>query len=63
MAKNSLLMKEKELMELLAVSSRQTIWNYTHRHGFPKPVRTHPKVYLRQDVISWILNGGVNPKS
>ncbi|MEB6378823.1 AlpA family transcriptional regulator [Leclercia adecarboxylata] len=59
---NSLLMQEKEVMELLGISSRQTIWNYTHRHRFPKPVKTHPKVYLREAVLSWILNGGVNPK-
>lgn len=36
------LIPEKEVMNKLGVSSRQTIWNYTKRHGFPKPVRTHP---------------------
>ncbi|WP_072164364.1 helix-turn-helix transcriptional regulator, partial [Escherichia coli] len=52
----------KEVMNKLGVSSRQTIWNYTKRHGFPKPVRTHPKSYLREAVEGWILNGGVNQK-
>ena len=52
------LIPEKEVMNKLGVSSRQTIWNYTKRHGFPKPVRTHPKSYLREAVEGWILNGG-----
>lgn len=56
------LIPEKEVMNKLGVSSRQTIWNYTNRHGFPKPVRTHPKAYLREAVDGWILNGSVNPK-
>lgn len=56
------LIPEKEVMNKLGVSSRQTIWNYTNRHGFPKPVRTHPKAYLREAVDGWILNGGVNQK-
>ncbi len=56
------LIPEKEVMNKLGVSSRQTIWNYTKRHGFPKPVRTHPKSYLREAVEGWILNGGVNQK-
>lgn len=56
------LILEKEVMNKLGVSSRQTIWNYTNRHGFPKPVRTHPKAYLREAVDGWILNGGVNQK-
>ncbi|WP_126721636.1 helix-turn-helix transcriptional regulator [Escherichia coli] len=49
------LIPEKEVMNKLGVSSRQTIWNYTKRHGFPKPVRTHPKSYLREAVEGWIL--------
>lgn len=56
------LIPEKEVMSTLGVSSRQTIWNYTHRHGFPKPVRTHPKAYLRTAFEQWLLNGGVNQK-
>ncbi|EEX1843899.1 TPA: helix-turn-helix transcriptional regulator [Escherichia coli] len=56
------LIPEKEVMNKLGVSSRQTIWNYTKRHGFPKPIRTHPKSYLREAVEGWILNGGVNQK-
>lgn len=49
------LIPEKEVMNKLGVSSRQTIWNYTKRHGFPKPVRTHPKSYLREAVEGGFL--------
>ncbi|MDN6449971.1 MAG: AlpA family transcriptional regulator, partial [Enterobacterales bacterium] len=33
------------------------------KYNFPKPVRTHPKQYLRSDVDHWIINGGVNQRS
>ncbi len=36
---------EKEVMGILKVSSRATIWKYTEYHNFPKPIRTHPKQY------------------
>lgn len=54
---------EKEVMAKLKVSSRMTIYNYTQKFGFPKPVRTHPKQYLLAEVEGWILNGGINQKS
>ncbi|KAB8310791.1 AlpA family phage regulatory protein [Rouxiella chamberiensis] len=57
------MIEEKEVMEKLKVSSRMTIYNYTRKFGFPKPVRTHPKQYLLADVENWILNGGINQKS
>lgn len=60
---NSSLIEEREVMSILGVSSRQTIWNYTHRHNFPKPVKTHPKAYLREAFNHWLQNGGVNQKS
>ncbi|HDR2543674.1 TPA: AlpA family transcriptional regulator [Enterobacter mori] len=44
------LIPEKEVMNKLEVSSRQSIRNYTNRHGFHKPVRPHPKAYLREAV-------------
>ncbi|MDU1575385.1 AlpA family transcriptional regulator [Pantoea sp. FDAARGOS_194] len=56
------LISEKEVMEKLRVSSRMTIRNYTVRWGFPKPVRSRPKLYLLADVDRWILNGGVNQR-
>ncbi len=58
----SLLIAESEVMEILLISSRQTIWNYINHYGFPKPIRTRPKAYLREDVERWIRNGGVNQK-
>lgn len=57
------MINEKEVMKMIRVSSRMTIWKYTEQHNFPKPIRTHPKQYLRSEVEAWILNGGVNPKS
>ncbi|WP_285130288.1 helix-turn-helix transcriptional regulator [Leclercia adecarboxylata] len=59
----SSLIEEKEVMSILGISSRQTILNYTNRHGFPKPVKTHPKAYLRDAFNHWLQNGGVNQKS
>lgn len=53
---------EKEVMEKLRVSSRMTIWTYTNKLGFPKAVRTRPKLYLLAEVEGWILNGGVNQR-
>ncbi|WP_312141368.1 helix-turn-helix transcriptional regulator [Pantoea septica] len=60
---NTDLISEKEVMDKLKVSSRMTIWTYTHKMGFPKPVRSRPKLYLLAEVDSWILNGGVNQRS
>ncbi len=57
------LIKEKEVMEKLAITSRTTIWKYCERHNFPKPVRTHPKAYLLSAVEDWIIRGGVNQTS
>ncbi|MDK1241297.1 AlpA family transcriptional regulator [Cronobacter sakazakii] len=60
---NTEMISEKEVMEKLKVSSRMTIWTYTHKLGFPKPVRSRPKLYLLAEVEQWILNGGVNQRS
>ena len=57
------LIQESEVMNLLEVSARQTIWNYTKKHNFPKPIRTRPKAYLREAVNEWIIKGGVNQSS
>ncbi|MEI2602703.1 AlpA family phage regulatory protein [Erwinia aphidicola] len=54
---------EKEVMEKLKISSRMTIYNYTKKFNFPRPIRTHPKQYLEAEVNNWILNGGTNQKS
>lgn len=54
---------EKEVMGMIKVASRMTIWKYTKKHAFPMPVRTHPKQYLKSGVVAWILNGGINQKS
>lgn len=59
----SLLIEEKEAMSTLGVKSRQTIWNYTNHHNFPKPIRTRPKAYLREAFNEWINKGGVNQAS
>ncbi|MBC1185250.1 AlpA family transcriptional regulator [Kluyvera sp. SCKS090646] len=56
------MINEKEVMQMMHVSSRMTIWKYTENHNFPKPIRTHPKQYLRSAVETWILNGGVNQR-
>ena len=56
------MINEKEVMQMMHVSSRMTIWKYTENHNFPKPIRTHPKQYLRSAVEEWILNGGVNQR-
>ncbi|AKE61920.1 MULTISPECIES: helix-turn-helix transcriptional regulator [Enterobacteriaceae] len=57
------MINEKEVMRMIRVSSRMTIWKYTKHHNFPKPIRTHPKQYLQSEVEAWILNGGINQKS
>lgn len=54
---------EKEVMEMIRASSRMTIWKYTKRYNFPKPIRTHPKQFLKFEVVEWILNGGINQRS
>lgn len=54
---------EKEVMGILKVSSRATIWKYTEYHNFPKPIRTHPKQYLKAEIEDWILKGGINPRA
>lgn len=54
------LIKESEVMKMLAITSRTTMYKYGKMHNFPKPVRTHPKAYLRRAVDEWILRGGVN---
>lgn len=54
------LIKETEVMAKLEITSRTTIYKYCKLHNFPKPVRTHPKAYLRSAVDEWILRGGIN---
>lgn len=56
------MISETEAMGLLKVSSRATLWKYTKNHNFPKPIRTHPKQYLKSEVEGWILKGGINPR-
>ncbi len=57
------MIQEKDVMAKLKISSRMTIYNYTVKFGFPKPVRTHPKQFLLAEVEAWILNGGINQKA
>lgn len=38
------LIPEKEVMNKLGVSSRQTIWNYTKRHGFSEASQNPPQI-------------------
>lgn len=57
------MISEQDAMRMLKVSSRATIWKYTENHNFPKPIKTHPKQYLKSAVENWILNGGINQKS
>ncbi|WP_215846343.1 helix-turn-helix transcriptional regulator [Candidatus Pantoea bituminis] len=59
---NTEMISEKEAMDKLKVSSRMTIYNYIKKFGFPKPIRTHPKQYLEEEVNNWILNGGINQR-
>ncbi|HDI3023780.1 TPA: AlpA family phage regulatory protein [Cronobacter turicensis] len=54
---------EEEVLRMINAVSRSTIWKYTKRYNFPKPVRTHPKQFLLSEVEAWILNGGINQKS
>lgn len=60
---NTEMISEKDVMEKLKVSSRMTIYKYTKKFNFPRPVRTHPKQFLQAEVENWILNGGVNQRS
>ncbi|WP_122016681.1 helix-turn-helix transcriptional regulator [Serratia marcescens] len=57
------LVAEIDIMRKLGITSRQTMYNYQNKHGFPKPIRTHPKAYLENAVDQWILNGGINQKA
>ncbi|MBD2816528.1 AlpA family phage regulatory protein [Xenorhabdus sp. Flor] len=59
---NKLISKD-EVMEKLGISSRQTLWDYEKRRGFPRPVKLRPKAYLRKEFYKWIENGGVNQLS
>ncbi|ULH09623.1 AlpA family transcriptional regulator [Serratia marcescens] len=56
------LVPEKEVMKRLKISSRQTMYTYQKKYGFPLPIRTHPKAYLESAVDQWILNGGISQK-
>ncbi|SFN78577.1 Prophage CP4-57 regulatory protein (AlpA) [Izhakiella capsodis] len=55
--------KEQEVMDMVGVRSRMTIYKYTKCYNFPKPITMYPKQYLRADVEYWILNGGINQRS
>lgn len=54
------LIAETEVMQRLKITSRQTIYSYQKKFGFPLPIRTHPKAYLETEIVKWILNGGVS---
>lgn len=56
------LVTEAQVMSKLRVTSRTTIRNYTEKMGFPKPIRSRPKLYILAEVDKWILNGGVNQR-
>lgn len=57
------MMNEEEVMDLLKIKARSTLWGYKAHHKFPLPVRTRPNQYLQAQVEQWILNGGVNQSS
>ncbi|PIJ42991.1 MULTISPECIES: helix-turn-helix transcriptional regulator [Erwiniaceae] len=57
------LVTEKEVMNLLHIRSRYTIWKYRKERNFPQPVRTHPSQFRPSDIQAWIDNGGVNQKA
>ncbi|MEH4660198.1 AlpA family transcriptional regulator [Phytobacter diazotrophicus] len=59
----SKLIAEKEVMSILGISSRRPSGTIPTDMGFPKPVKTHPKTYLREVFNHWLQNGGVNQKS
>ncbi len=54
------MLSEEEVMSILRIKARSTLWGYTKRHGFPRPVRTHPKQYLKTQVEQWIMSGGTS---
>lgn len=54
---NIKLITETDAMKKPGITSRQTMCNYQIKHGFPRPIRTHPKAYLENAVNQWILNG------
>ncbi len=56
-------MTEKEVMDLLHMRSRYTIWKYKKECNFPQPVRTHPSQFRPSDIQAWIDNGGVNQRA
>lgn len=49
------LMRKDEVMKLLQVKSRDTLYRYERDSGFPHPVKTNPSLYLRTAVDEWIL--------
>ena len=49
-----MLISKHEVMKLLHIKSRDTLYRYERDRGFPTPVKTHPTFYVRKHVVEWI---------
>lgn len=49
-----MLISKREVMELLHIKSRDTLFRYERDRGFPLPVKTHPTFYVQRHVVEWI---------
>ncbi len=49
------LISKTEVMEMLRIKSRDTLYRYEKKRGFPRPIKQHPTYYLKSAVEDWAL--------
>lgn len=54
------LIHQDEVMKMLGIGSKSTLWVLRTKKGFPKPVLKYPMRFLRSEVEAWVDNGGIN---
>lgn len=54
------LISKDDVMKMLHIKSRDTLYRYEKKRGFPRPIKQHPTYYLLSAVEAWILKESQN---
>lgn len=49
-----MLISKHDVMVLLHIKSRDTLYRYERDRDFPAALKTHPTLYVKKHVIEWI---------
>lgn len=49
------LISKEDVMKALKIKSRDTLYRYEKKRGFPRPIKQYPTYYLESAVEDWMI--------